>query len=115
MKSHRTLSSAMLGLIVTPLLLVAGCPVQSGPTLDVSLVVDTYWVEYSDGQLLIYGLPEHRVDEGTWYSVTTRAPEWYTGPALYNFNPDGTWTRVTEDPNLTLDGLLSLLDPRALP
>ena len=115
MSFRRTPQLAMCGLLMTPLLLVAGCPVESGPTLDVSLVVDTYWVDYRDGQLLIYRLPEHRVDEGTWYSFTTPAPEWYTGPALYNFNPDGTWTRATWDPDLTLDDLLSLLDPRALP
>jgi hypothetical protein len=100
-------------LLALPLLLVAGCPMDAAQLSGtLPLTSGTYWVEYADGQLAAYELPEQRTDGGKWYAISTDVPQWYTGPALYGVNPDGTWARITSDPNLTLDDILVVYDPK---
>jgi hypothetical protein len=102
-----------LAFLALPLLLVAGCPMDAAQFSGTPpLTSGTYWVEYANGQLTAYELPEQRTDAGKWYAMPTDVPQWYTGPALYSVNPDGTWTRITTDPNLTLDDILVVYDPK---
>jgi len=98
-------------LIVTPLALLAGCPLDASVLEPLPDVAGTYWVEYGDGELAVFELPEYRGEEGTWHLLATEQPSWYTGPALYEVGEDGSWVRLTTDPGLTLDDIIQLYDP----
>ncbi len=109
-----------------PLVIVAGCPVDStslqlGETAggDSGLKAASdgreYWVEYADGTLAMFELPQYRGQEGSWQRVARSEPAWYTGPALYAVDADGAWTRLTDDSNLTLDDVIQLYDPPPAP
>ena len=101
--------------LVWPLASLAGCPV-SNTSLDLGAdLVGTYWVEYQAGQLAVFELPPYRGDEGVWNRLTIGQPDWYTGPALYEVNADGSWSRLTTDETLTLDDVLQTYDPPPRP
>ncbi len=93
------------------LALLGGCPTDSVPSDVLDELAGTYWVEYADGQLVVFALPECRGEAGTWSRLSTPEPEWYTGPALYEVGSDGTWMRLTTDTTLTLDDIMLTYDP----
>ncbi len=97
---------------VLPLVLMAGCPDAPGILNLSPSLAGTYWVEYQDGTLVTYELPADRGAEGTWLSAAMAMPEWYTGPALYEVSADGTWLRLEDGADLTLDEVMQLYDPR---
>lgn len=109
------LPSRLLGLMILPLLLVAGCPVDLTQLPADQMLAGTYWVEYRDGQLMAFELPEFRGETGTWHSLPAAQPDWYTGPALYDVNADGTWIRLGDAGELTLDDVLQTYDPPPRP
>lgn len=101
--------------LVLPLALLAGCPITDTP-LDLGAdLAGTYWVEYDGGQLAVFELPAYRGDEGVWTRLTIAQPNWYTGPALYQVNADGSWMRVMAYEALTLDDVLLTYDPPPQP
>ncbi|MCK4341708.1 MAG: hypothetical protein KAY37_08305 [Phycisphaerae bacterium] len=100
-----------LTLPVLLVVLVAGCPVDPTQWPPAETYVGTYWVEYSDGELAAFELPAYRGEEGTWLTLATDLPTWYTGPALYEVSADGSWIRLTDDEDLTLDEVIQLHDP----
>ena len=99
---------------------VGGCPLdlqgidpasfQPAPEL-----AGVYWIEHTDAELAIYRLPEYRGDPGEWLTIKIEPPAEYTGPALYEIDTDGSWTRLTDGDDLTLDEVLQLWDPGPLP
>lgn len=93
------------------LALVGGCPTDSVPSEVLDELAGTYWAEYTDGQLVVFALPEYRGEQGTWSRLSTPEPGWYSGPALYEVGTDGTWTRLTTDTTLTLDDVMQTYDP----
>lgn len=102
-------------LVLMPGVLIAGCPFDAAGLIGGDTIAGTYWVEYRDGELAAFALPTYRGEAGTWHTLTTARPAWYTGPALYEVNADGSWERLTDDPNLTLDDVLQLHDPPPAP
>ena len=89
---------------------VGGCPIDPAAFEPPPAAAGLYWVEHAAGELALYRLPEYRGDPGQWLVIETDPPEWYTGPAVYGLAEDGTWTRQTEDDDLTLDDVLQLYD-----
>ena len=75
----------------------------------------TYWVEYQAGQLAVFELPRYRGDVGVWHQLAMDQPDWYTGPALYDVNSDGSWSRLATSDALTLDDVLQTYDPPPQP
>ncbi len=115
MKRHSIYMLIRLVMSGCSLLAVAGCPVDSTQLPAVDSVAGTYWVEYQDGQLSAYELPQYRGEPGTWRTLAVDRPDWYTGPALYEVNQNGSWLRLTVDDNLTLDDVMQLHDPPPRP
>ncbi len=109
------LRATRLLILFIPTLLIAGCPVDSTLIDTPAALAGTYWVEYADQTLSVFELPEYRGEEGVWHTFEIAVPDWYTGPALYEVNDDGSWQRLTDDPDLTLDEVLMLYDPPPAP
>ncbi|MFH1745433.1 MAG: hypothetical protein ABIG44_00145 [Planctomycetota bacterium] len=89
---------------------LGGCPVDLNTLEPPPAAAGQYWIEYTDGELALYRLPDQRGEEGVWYVIETESPEWFTGPAVYELDTEGLWTRLTEDENLTLDEVIQLYD-----
>jgi len=100
---------------VTVTCLLAGCPTPTVQLPAYETWDGLYWVEYLDGTLSVFELPAYRGDEGRWLTFDTNLPAWYTGPALYEAQAGGTWLRLTEGNDLTLDDVLMLHDPAPPP
>lgn len=115
---HMTTHIVSVVALTLPILLVAGCPMDMAQ-LDASPVLadmypdlaGQYWVEYADGELAIFRLPQVRGDDGDWLEIAADMPTWYTGPALYEVDDTGMWQRVTQDDSITLDEIIQLHDP----
>lgn len=105
---------ARLLLCISPLIAVAGCPLDLTSGQVAATLAGTYWVEFDDGALQAYVLPQYRGEDGRWLTLDTAAPDWYSGPALYELHEDTTWTRLTEG-DLTLDEVLQTYDPPPRP
>jgi hypothetical protein len=108
--SHAARFAGVLA-VALPLALLAGCPNVDAPLGLGADLAGTYWVEYQAGQLAVFELPLYRGDEGVWNRLTIAQPNWYTGPALYQVNADGSWSRVMAYETLTLDDVLQTYDP----
>ena len=101
-------------LCICPLFAIAGCPFDVTSGRLPATLAGTYWVEYGDGALQAFVLPEYRGEEGRWLTLDTATTGWYSGPALYELHDDATWTRLTEG-DLTLDDVLQTYDPPPRP
>ncbi|MGD8452483.1 MAG: hypothetical protein PVJ57_11740 [Phycisphaerae bacterium] len=111
----RPLLSVMVGLLGCLTLALGGCPLDpmaiSPETFEpLPAIPGLYWAEHTDGELAIYRLPEYREDPGSWTTHEIDPPDWYTGPAVYELDDVGDWTRVTEGDDLTLDEIMQLYD-----
>ncbi len=100
--------ACLSALSVAALALVAGCPLQPQQLEAAGVTAGTYAVEYADGQLMVYDLPEYRDEEGMLYTYDISQPDWYTGPAVYEVDDNGAWTPIVE--NVTIDEILTTWD-----
>ncbi len=95
-------------LLVLPLL-PGGCPLSPTDEAE-ALAPGVYWVEEDGGATNFYALPDRRLESATLVRTEPDAPEWFDGPASYELDEAGAWTRISTEADQTLDELLQLLD-----
>ena len=101
--------------VVAVALTLGGCPV-SPSALDpgafdpAALATGAYWVDYQAGELSVLPLPPSDTDSRSSLVVKAPSPQWFAGRGVYLLAEDNTWTRETEDDDLTLDEVLQLYD-----
>lgn len=113
---HRLINHLVsVSLLVVPVILVAGCPLDNMDFPLTESLEGWYWVEYHDGLLSAYELPEYRGEDGRWITLETTEPVGFTGPGLYEVDADGNWTMLVSGENETLDDFLQTYDPQPRP
>jgi hypothetical protein len=117
---HRR-ASIPIAVLAGVLLLPGGCPVQFAadrPAADIA--AGSYWVDVHGGALAYFELPDTRDPAGQWRSFAEESlasvsgasslPQWFTGPAFYDYSPQSGWSRDQSRAGLTLDEAIQLLD-----